>query len=37
MRLRNSVVTFTDQYIAGNRTQLSAAIGTTADFVNRYT
>ena len=30
------VVTLGDQYTAGNRTQLAAMIGTTADFVNNY-
>ena len=30
------VVALSDQYTAGNRTQLAATIGATADFVNNY-
>jgi hypothetical protein len=30
------VVTLTDQYTSGDRTQLATTIGTTADFVNTY-
>jgi RHS repeat-associated protein len=30
------VITLSDQYTAGNRTQLAAAIGGTNDFVNNY-
>jgi YD repeat-containing protein len=30
------IVTFTSQYTAGDRTQLAASIGGTADFVNNY-
>ena len=29
-------ITFSDQYTAGNRTQLAASIGGTNDFVNNY-